>query len=77
MDTREEVRAVFVGITTELRKLVFLRVAGALGEKSGRQRIDSEVDRVWSDIERSVFDVVRDAVERTNELITPELQGRG
>lgn len=76
MDTREEVREVFLAITRELRRLVVLRVAGALGPEAGEDDIVNRSDAIWGRIENDVFDVVKEAVERTNEIVTSQHPGR-
>jgi hypothetical protein len=76
MDTRQEVRDVFLGITKELRRFVVLRVAGALGPDAGEDEIVGRSDSVWSRIENEVFEVVKDAVERVNEIATSQLEKR-
>ena len=73
MDTRQEVREVFVGITNELRRLLALRVAVTLGESASAPGIKEETDRIWNRIDHDVLAIVGNAVEETNKLITPEL----
>ncbi len=73
METREEVKEVFTHIMGELRRILVLRVASALGEDADEQEIGDEIERVWNKISRDVLDIVRDAVARTNQLITPEI----
>lgn len=47
MDTREEVKEVFVAMTKELHRLVVLRVDGALGPEAGEKDIMGQSDAIW------------------------------
>ncbi len=73
MDTREEVREVFVGMTNELRRLLALRVAVTLGGGATAPAVKQETERIWRQIDHEVLVIVGNAVEETNKLITPQL----
>ena len=76
MDTREEVRQVFREMTNQLHRLVVLRVAGALGSDARENDIVNQSDAIWGRIENEVFGVVKEAVEKTNEIVTSQLPGQ-